>query len=52
MKIFLVYDLANLTQHELFEAWATESRAEARAIELNAQNPGSDWTWNDVLVQQ
>ena len=50
--IYLVYDLENLTQHELFEAWSTESGAQARAIELNGKNKESDWTWTEVTVQE
>lgn len=50
-KIYLVYDLNNLTQHELFEAWSTEAGAQARVDELNKDDLGVDWVWNEVEVQ-
>ena len=64
MKVYLVYDLDNLIQHELFEAWATEEGARARCVELNleagyVQSGGVDfdedgecgWTWREVELQ-
>jgi hypothetical protein len=35
--VFLVYDLQNLSQHELFEAWSTEAGAKRRCEELNGR---------------
>ena len=63
MKIYLVYDLENLTQHELFEAWSNELEARARCVELNRhdgytcgviefdEDGECGWTWREVDLQ-
>ncbi len=56
MRVYLVMDLDDLTQHELIEVWATEEVAQLRVDELNYQKNKSDesasWVWDEREVKQ
>ena len=64
MNVYIVYDLDNRMQHELFEVWSTSEGAQARCVELNKlsgyvvgdiefdEDGESGWQWREVELQK
>lgn len=50
MKVYLIFDLDNLTQHELMEVAHDEESAQTRVDELNylknKNNESASWIWD------
>ena len=51
MKVFLLYDLSNLTAHELIRAFATEEAAVAAMAEEDKSCEDAEWFINEVEVE-
>ena len=51
MRVYLVMDVENMTQHEEIEVWATKSSAAERVLELNAGEPFGHWLYDEREVE-